>query len=66
MVKANVGRGERWVRMCAGLLCMVRGLVFLRGTLPGYLVSIVGCITFLIGLVRWCLFRAMSGRALQE
>lgn len=31
MARANVGKGERWVRMCAGVLCMVCGLVLLKG-----------------------------------
>ncbi len=46
MAKANVGKGERWLRMCAGVLCMGCGFLFLKGTLPGYLLAISGCITF--------------------
>ncbi len=65
-MRTNVGKGERWLRMCAGLLCMVCGLVFLKGTLPGYLITISGCITFLTGAVRWSPLWAIPGRALQS
>ncbi len=66
MIRANVGEGERWLRLCAGIFCMVCGLVFLKGTLPGYLVAISGCITFFTGLVRWSPVRAVTARTVQE
>lgn len=66
MARVNVGKGERWWRMCAGVLCMGCGLVFLKGTLPGHLVAISGCFTFLTGLVRWSPLWAMTARTVQE
>ena len=66
MARVNVGKGERWLRMCAGVLCMVCGLFFLKGTLPGYLLAISGGLTFLTVLVRWSPLRAMTARMVQE
>ena len=66
MARANVGKGDRWSQMYAGLLCLVCGLVFLKGTLPGALVGISGCITFLTGLVRWSPLWAMTAQTVQE
>ena len=62
----NVGSGERWLRLCAGVLMIVCGLVFLRGTVLGYIVAGAGCITFCTGLLRWCPVCAIGGRDLSE
>ena len=64
--KSERGTRERWLRMCVGVLCMVCSLFFLNGTLPGYLVAISGCITFLTCLVQWSPLWAMPARTVQE
>ena len=64
-MRVNVGKEERWLRMCAGLLCMACGFVFLKETLPGYLIAISGCVTYFTGVVRWSTLWAMTGRTIQ-
>jgi hypothetical protein len=62
----NVGSGERWLRLCAGVLMIACGLVFLRGMVVGYVVAGAGCITGCTGLLRWCPACAIGGRDLSE
>ena len=66
MARAHVGKEVRWLRMGAGVLCMVCGLILLKKALPGSLVTISGCITFLTGLVRWSPLRAMTARTIRS
>ena len=62
----NVRTGERWLRLCGGVLMIVCGLVFLRGMVGGYIVSGAGCITCCTGLLRWCPVCALGGSDLSE
>ena len=60
-LRVNVGSGERWLRMCAGVLMVASGLFAMRGMAIGYLVAASGCITLVTGIFRWCPMCAVSG-----
>ena len=62
----NVGSGERSLRLCAGVLIVVCGLVFLRGMVGGYIVSGAGSIMCCPGPLRWCPVCAIGGRDLSD
>lgn len=63
----NVGNGERWARMLAGVLMIACGIsLAIRGLWIGYLIAASGAVTLLTGIIRWCPMCAVSGRQVSE
>ena len=65
--RINVGSGERWLRIAAGILMITCGINFgVRGLWIGYLIGASGAFTLLTGIIRWCPMCAVGGRKITE
>lgn len=61
-IRKNVGRRERIVRIVAGVLMMLGGLLGLHATPLGIFVAVAGCISIATGLIRYCPACAIAGK----
>lgn len=62
MFKRNVGNKERVVRVVAGLLMIVCGLMALHAPGLKALVTCVGLLSIVTGVLRYCPACALAGR----
>lgn len=60
--KKNVGTKERLVRLVAGVLMILCGLVGLKASPLGLLIACAGAFTLLTGVVGYCPACAVGGR----
>lgn len=61
-IRKNVGRRERIVRIVAGVLMMLCGLLGLHATPVGIFVAAVGVVTMVTGFIRYCPACAVGGK----
>jgi hypothetical protein len=62
LIRKNVSRRERIVRIAAGILMMLCGLLGLHATPLGMFVAAVGLVSIVTGLVRYCPACALAGK----
>ncbi|WP_407941671.1 YgaP family membrane protein [Noviherbaspirillum galbum] len=61
-IRKNVGRRERIVRIVAGMIMMLCGIVGLQAMPLGIFVAAVGGVTMLTGIIRYCPACAIGGK----
>lgn len=66
LFRKNVSRKERVVRIVAGVLMVLCGLVGLGATPLGWLVAAVGCGSIVTGLLRYCPACSLAGKTCDD
>jgi hypothetical protein len=54
------GSAGRWLRIVAGLILIVVGIVVVKGTV-GWILALVGLVPLAAGLFDWCFFAPLFG-----
>jgi uncharacterized membrane protein HdeD (DUF308 family) len=62
LYRKNVNNKERIIRLVAGGLMILCGLVALKASLLGILLACVGVVAILTGMFRYCPACSMAGR----
>jgi hypothetical protein len=62
LIRKNVSRKERLVRIAGGCLMVLCGLVGLHATPLGWSIAAVGIVSVATGLIRYCPACAIAGK----